>query len=91
MRTFRLNGWQRIGTVLSMLWAVVGRPWGNHIAIQDHMPAYPSLLTCLVCGSAFKDAEDAATKAKASAKFLNLNVLSMRRSSSSIVHSGVSR
>ena len=32
---FRLNGWQRIGIVLSMLWAVVGGLWGNHIAIQE--------------------------------------------------------
>jgi hypothetical protein len=35
MRGFRLNGWQRIGIVLSMLWAVVGGLWGNHIDIQE--------------------------------------------------------
>src|SRR5215472_92402 len=34
MRRFRLNGWHRIGIVLSMLWAVMGGLWGNHIAIQ---------------------------------------------------------
>jgi len=35
MRSFQLNGWQRIGIVLSMLWAVVGGLWGNHIAIKE--------------------------------------------------------
>ena len=35
MRGFRLNRWQRIGIVLSMLWAVVAGLWGNHIAIQE--------------------------------------------------------
>ena len=34
MRGFRLNGWQRIGIVLSTLWAVVGGLWGYHIATQ---------------------------------------------------------
>ena len=32
---FRLNRWQRIGIVLSMLWAAVGGLWGDHIAIQE--------------------------------------------------------
>ena len=27
MRRFRLNGWQRIGIVLSVLWVVVGGVW----------------------------------------------------------------
>jgi hypothetical protein len=35
MRSFQLNGWQRIGIVLSMLWAVAGGLWGNHIAIKE--------------------------------------------------------
>jgi hypothetical protein len=34
MREFPLNGCQRIGIVLSMLWPVVGGLWGNQIAIQ---------------------------------------------------------
>ena len=34
MRGFHLNGWQRVGIVLSMLWAVVGGMWGDQIAIQ---------------------------------------------------------
>jgi hypothetical protein len=29
-----LNGWQRIGIVLSVLWAIVGFFWGNSIAID---------------------------------------------------------
>ena len=32
---FRLNGWQRIGIVLSVVWAALGGLWGNHIAIQQ--------------------------------------------------------
>jgi len=35
MREFRLNRWQRIGIVLSMLWAGVCGLWGNRIAIQE--------------------------------------------------------
>ena len=35
MRGFRLNGWQRTGIALSMLWAVAGVLWGNHLAIQE--------------------------------------------------------
>ena len=35
MRGFRLNGWQRIGIVLSMLWAVLGGLWGSHVATQE--------------------------------------------------------
>ena len=32
MRGFRLNEWQRIGIVLSVLWAIVGGLWGyTHI------------------------------------------------------------
>jgi len=34
MRGFRLNGWQRIGTVVSIVWAAAGGLWGNHLAIQ---------------------------------------------------------
>ena len=33
---FRLNGWQRIGMVLSVVWAALGGLWGNHIAIQQN-------------------------------------------------------
>ena len=28
MRRFRLDGWQRIGVVLSVVWVVVGGTWG---------------------------------------------------------------
>jgi hypothetical protein len=30
-----LNGWQRIGIVLSVLWATVGLFWGNNLAVDD--------------------------------------------------------
>jgi hypothetical protein len=35
MRGVRLNRWQRIGIVLSVLWAVVGGLWGYHLATQE--------------------------------------------------------
>lgn len=31
----RLNGWQRIGAVLSVLWALVGFFWGNEIGLHE--------------------------------------------------------
>jgi hypothetical protein len=31
----RLNGWQRIGIVLSVLWFFVAGFWGNRIALED--------------------------------------------------------
>jgi hypothetical protein len=34
-RMSRLNGWQRIGIVLSVLWFLGGAFWGNEIAIRD--------------------------------------------------------
>jgi len=30
----RLNGWQRIGVVLSIVWILVGGFWGNSIALD---------------------------------------------------------
>jgi hypothetical protein len=36
MREFRLNGWQRIGIVLSVLWAIVGAIWGLKIAAAPY-------------------------------------------------------
>jgi hypothetical protein len=31
----RLNGWQRIGIVLSVIWAIGGGVWGNSISIHE--------------------------------------------------------
>jgi hypothetical protein len=31
----RLNGWQRIGLVLSIIWFLVGGFWGNKIALDE--------------------------------------------------------
>lgn len=31
----RLNGWQRIGIVLSIVWIFVGGFWGNNIGIHE--------------------------------------------------------
>jgi hypothetical protein len=31
----RLNGWQRMGIVASVVWAIGGGLWGNDIAIRD--------------------------------------------------------
>ena len=30
-----LNGWQRIGIVLSVVWAIGGGLWGNSLALDD--------------------------------------------------------
>ena len=34
MRGFLLNGWQRIGIVLSILWALIGGLWGRNAALK---------------------------------------------------------
>lgn len=31
----RLNGWQRIGVVASVIWAIGGAIWGNNLGIQE--------------------------------------------------------
>jgi hypothetical protein len=31
----RLNGWQRIGLVLSIAWVLAGGFWGNKTALDD--------------------------------------------------------
>jgi hypothetical protein len=31
----RLNGWQRIGIVLSVIWAIGGGIWGNNLGIHE--------------------------------------------------------
>jgi hypothetical protein len=31
----RLNGWQRIGIVASVLWAISGAFWGNNLGIHE--------------------------------------------------------
>src|SRR6266446_7650316 len=33
--TMRLNGWQRIGLVLSIAWVLAGGFWGNKIALDE--------------------------------------------------------
>jgi hypothetical protein len=44
MRWPRLNGWKRIGLVLSVVWAVVGAFWGWKLALD---PEYEVLHACL--------------------------------------------
>jgi hypothetical protein len=34
-RVRRLNGWQRIGIILSVIWILVGGFWGNSIGIHE--------------------------------------------------------
>ncbi len=45
MRT-RLNGWQRIGIVLSVIWIFVGGFWGNNIGIHQGDWAVSMLGSC---------------------------------------------
>ena len=34
MSSFRLNGWNRVGIILSVIWFFVGGFWGNNIGIH---------------------------------------------------------
>ena len=34
-KKLRLNGWQRIGVVASVLWAIGGAYWGNNIRLHE--------------------------------------------------------
>jgi hypothetical protein len=43
-RGFRLNGWQRIGIVLSVVWAIVGGLWGMKQAVA---PAWRQFNACM--------------------------------------------
>jgi hypothetical protein len=43
MRRLHINGWQRIGIVLSVIWAIVGGLWGFY-AVDDAAAEYQ---TCL--------------------------------------------
>lgn len=44
MRGFRLNGWQRIGIVLSVVWLIVGSYWSQHLLFN---PIYSAHTNCL--------------------------------------------
>lgn len=43
----RLNGWQRIGIVLSVLWFFVGGFWGNGIGLHEGDWAMNAYIFCL--------------------------------------------
>jgi hypothetical protein len=42
----RLNGWQRVGIVLSVIWAIGGGLWGNAIGIHQGDWAVEKLKFC---------------------------------------------
>jgi hypothetical protein len=43
-----LNGWQRIGIVVSIVWVIGGFLWGNYVSIeQNAQPAVEHYQTCL--------------------------------------------
>jgi hypothetical protein len=42
----RLNGWQRIGIVASVIWAIGGAIWGNNIGIHEGDWAVAMLSHC---------------------------------------------
>lgn len=44
MRGFHLNGWQRIGIVASVIWAIVGGLWGMKLAVA---PAFQQFNACM--------------------------------------------
>ena len=46
MRGFRLNGWQRIGIVLSALWVLVGNVWLHNVLLERD-EAYQSCLAAV--------------------------------------------
>ena len=59
----RLNGWQRIGIVVSVLWAIGGGLWGNNIGIHEGDYATHALGRCLdEPGSDWKACEDVFNK-----------------------------
>ena len=46
MRGSRLNGWQRIGIVLSVLWIPVGHVWALKTLQPDRLPDWPYSALC---------------------------------------------
>lgn len=49
MAPFRLNGWQRIAIVLSVVWAIVGSVWALNLLFE---PVYQNYATCQRLNSA---------------------------------------
>jgi hypothetical protein len=58
MRGFRLNGWQRLGIVLSALWVLVGGLWGRHLTVApyfDCIKSAPNIDTMNFCERYLQD------------------------------------
>jgi hypothetical protein len=58
MQGFRLNGWQRIGIVLSALWVLVGGLWGRQLAVApyfDCIKSAPNIDTMNFCERYLQD------------------------------------
>jgi len=45
--TLRLNGWQRLGVVASIAWALGGGYWGNDLGIHEGDYVVNAYSTCL--------------------------------------------
>jgi heme/copper-type cytochrome/quinol oxidase subunit 2 len=58
MRGFRLNGWQRIGIVLSLVWAVVGGLWGRKAALTPFLDCLSDTGNLNFCQSQYQWAID---------------------------------
>jgi hypothetical protein len=55
----RLNGWQRIGIVASVIWAIGGGFWGNHIGLEPGEVVARVNRDCWM--STFKNPDDTTT------------------------------
>ena len=63
MRSFRLNGWQRIGIVLSVVWMIVGGSWGWRHANDKADANFKLCLTQIQTASDVQACREARTKA----------------------------
>ena len=48
MRGFRLSGWQRIGIVLSIVWAIAAWFYARHVDLALHSVVL-SIIAALIC------------------------------------------
>jgi hypothetical protein len=74
MRRLRLNGWQRIGIVLSVVWAIVGSLWGLHTLFD---PIRQSFSTCASAVTDFSYCSNLFEREMADARQMRLAMIVM--------------